>query len=1003
MKKLTKLFGVGLVVILLVSLFGFAAPASAGTLKFEAEDIPDSTGKILVTTNAIKDMAVSEDGQTIWVVTGTTTAYRSTNGGSTWSSVTLDAAADLVAIAPEDTDMVVTALTSGPSAYLTTNAGSSFATLGTIIETSGGTAALAITDLAISPVTSGKNYVAVAGTDAGGGNIWYFDVGSAAPKWIELDDKPGYGATVNVSAIAWSPNHASDRVLVAVTDNASGSADLQIFSSSTKKWNAAAAFEGYPADIVTGVTDIYEASITLAPTYLGSDDTEMIAFVGLNTDADTASGIYRMKNTTTKELKDSVNINSVAYDGTNLVAGAQDTNYVYYCADPLDTSPTVSTARALKRPGINGTGNESVQVAWSGDSVIAVTDGAEGAFAVSDTNGKTFNDISLISSNITDAQDVAVAPDGSVAYFVTDDNAGATTGNTSVWRQTDSDWKRVLSLSQNAGYIVRIAPDDPNSVYVAQKGGTTVYYSADGGLDKWFTRTCGVTIVDLAVESADVAYAIDSGGDVSKSVNGGFTWGSVEASKASSAYTIVSVQEDVILVGGTLGYAAYSLDGNDSWKKITKILQSGATNIVVTADADYANNNTIYAATTVTGKNVKRFVIGESDDWTDIFYVSSSETSIGNVYGLTIYDGGLYALTSNGTQSSLWQCLTPLTASSSSAKWAEKVTTSTSDDDDSSVVLGSGARSNQGLIAGGGKLWAVKTNGTNKLYSFTDTLNNGGPAMIGPADLFQNKVNNVTGKANEVQFTWERLSKATEYKLYIAYDAGFDESVTTITVDDDGSTVVQSVGPERTGTALVNWQLGETYYWRVKVTAPLYSSYGETRSFTVEPGVALVPTVLAPANGASESKQKPSFSWSPVSGTAKYRFVLANNPALTAPIVDITTSSTAYAMTTVLAYGETYYWAVKSIEPVEGAWSAIANLSVMDAPVAPTPPIVIEQVPAPVINLPPQPAPPPDIIIPPAPPAPAQIAPAYIWAIIIIGAILVIAVIILIVRTRRTV
>jgi len=51
----------------------------------------------------------------------------------------------------------------------------------------------------------------------------------------------------------------------------------------------------------------------------------------------------------------------------------------------------------------------------------------------------------------------------------------------------------------------------------------------------------------------------------------------------------------------------------------------------------------------------------------------------------------------------------------------------------------------------------------------------------------------------------------------------------------------------------------------------------------------------------------------------------------------------------------------------------------MAEPVEPTPPVVIE----------------------PTPP-PAQIAPAYIWGIIGIGAILVIVVIALIVRTRRT-
>ncbi|MDD5127603.1 MAG: hypothetical protein PHR43_05885, partial [Dehalococcoidales bacterium] len=105
-----------------------------------------------------------------------------------------------------------------------------------------------------------------------------------------------------------------------------------------------------------------------------------------------------------------------------------------------------------------------------------------------------------------------------------------------------------------------------------------------------------------------------------------------------------------------------------------------------------------------------------------------------------------------------------------------------------------------------------------------------------------------------------------------------------------------------------------------------------------------------------------------------------------------------------LEAGTTYYWAVKATKPVAGAFSAVANFTVAVAPEATTaaPPVVITQVPAPTIVLTQPPVTTTNIVIPQPTPAP-QIAPAYIWAVIIIGAILVIAVIVLIVRTRRTV
>jgi hypothetical protein len=322
------------------------------------------------------------------------------------------------------------------------------------------------------------------------------------------------------------------------------------------------------------------------------------------------------------------------------------------------------------------------------------------------------------------------------------------------------------------------------------------------------------------------------------------------------------------------------------------------------------------------------------------------------------------------------------------------------------VSLGRDSVSPNGLKSstGSNKLWAVKTNSTNKLYSFTDTLAGNGPTLLGPADKFSNPVNTVTGKANEVSFSWSRLSTATDYNLYISYDSSFTEMVTTHPKSSSSSTVAVPVGPDRSSTDQVNWLPGQTYYWRVKVTAPLYSAYSETRAMVIEPGAALVSTILSPANGGTGVSAMPSFSWSPVSGSTAYQFVLADNVAMNSPIVDILIASTGYALESALEKSKTYYWKVKAIAPVEGNWSTVSNFTVMgEAAPPPPPPVTITNVPAPTFTMPPQPAPPPAIVIPPAPTPPAPIAPAYIWAIIIIGAVLMIAVVVLIFRTRRQV
>jgi len=99
--------------------------------------------------------------------------------------------------------------------------------------------------------------------------------------------------------------------------------------------------------------------------------------------------------------------------------------------------------------------------------------------------------------------------------------------------------------------------------------------------------------------------------------------------------------------------------------------------------------------------------------------------------------------------------------------------------------------------------------------------------------------------------------------------------------------------------------------------------------------------------------------------------------------------------------GKTYFWRVKALAPVEGDWSSIANFTVaLPVETSTTPQVTVTQVPAPSFTITQPPA---TSIVMPTQPPDEVINPAYIWVIIIIGAVLVIAVIVLIVRTRRSV
>jgi hypothetical protein len=280
---------------------------------------------------------------------------------------------------------------------------------------------------------------------------------------------------------------------------------------------------------------------------------------------------------------------------------------------------------------------------------------------------------------------------------------------------------------------------------------------------------------------------------------------------------------------------------------------------------------------------------------------------------------------------------------------------------------------------------------------------------VTPEDGYVNKVNPESGRAYPISFQWSKPSEnAAGYALEIYTDPEGSNRAFRINANSTSSEVVVNVGP--LGVVDVEFVTGATYYWRVRTdpenaNGPVYSDWSEMRSFTVEPSRASVPQVASPVNGGTVTTTTPAFSWSPVVGATKYEFQMSEDTVFAAPLAKAELSETGIAPDVELNVGQTYFWRVRAIAPIMGGWSTIANFTV-GAPVeaappapAPSPPpqieVTVPEIEIPKIEIPPQPA-------APAPaPAPAPISSGLLWAIIIIGAVLVIALIVLIVRTRR--
>lgn len=985
--------------------------------------------------------------------------YKSTNGGASWSivghtptdaepwyingGVTTITTITKVAVAPDVADgSVVAIIADGNQVYLSQDGGTTWtieADLNPVTDATMVTTALTLNAIAFSPAVGTARTLAVGGMNTGSAaGLWVFEVGGFISRWVDITQGGGtptgtwnnadFGDAEAVWALKFSPNFAGDRTLAVVTGpvtvvTTSTEISLQMANFAGKVWNAGIFGgweDGRPIETITGGA-VQSASLALAPNFLGQDPGSRLFYVGLATSDNATTpnpgGVYRFTDITRYELQSDTKIHSVAVNGAGdkLVAGAYLTNLVYRLASPATAAYTsVLYNASYKAPG--GGTTAKVVVNWMGTSVLAGTSGDQAAFAVSTNDGLSFNDISLVALGGAYIKDLAVSADGTKQYLLTTSTSSAWT-YVSLWRK-DTSWKRVLTVQPAAtgtDFVVRAAPENFDVVYLAQRDGQTIYYSSDGGLTSWLPRYSIQTITDMAVESATVSYVL-SVNKVSRSVDGGFIWDNplTLIPSLTSGANIQSLGKDMLLVGGgASGGVSYSTNGNTSWTTPSSPVAQGP--IFVAADKLTAGGN-IYAVSGTAGSSSKvyRWTIGTSTSWTPIFYEDNNErTDIYQPTGIVLAGTVLYVSAFDGTYSDLFRCLSPATATESMwDAWSAmfnlretylyglygtlQVPYVQINDTPRALYATVGADKNP-------KVWSFSltpitipycgaTLATTGRYieSFTDTLTLVGPTPAGPADKAVIPLNTATGMASDIAFQWKRLATSTEYGIQIALDSTFTQLVYDDWADSDKDTVVDMIGPNVEDRFV--YQPDTTYYWRVRTGEikiadewyyPWFSQWSAVRSFKIGPLEAFV--VTSPAKGAYDVPIKPTFVWVAVAGATTYELVVSEDP--TFAIIDFsrTSNQTYFQADEELAYGTTYYWRVRA---AGGAWT-FGVFTTMEKPTPPgTTEIVITQPPVTTVQ----------VNVPP----PVEAVPSFLlWIIVAIGAILVIALIVLIVRTRR--
>jgi len=1076
MKRLLKIAGIVLTVVLLASLFAFAVPVSAGSLLWTGVGTPlVATNQLLAANPNPGPIAFSPNfttDKTVFAavndVTGLTAPvlYRSIDGGYTWvatSSVLGGALAGAIIVDVEvspnyvndRTVFVATADSTAPGAsnsfvYRSTDGGATFGQLGVVT-----TAANAvITCMSVSPNYDGIGEIAVGIAD--------YTAAAAAPAatnvqiWglggvLSWSIASGTGVVSDVAAIQYSPNYNIDSTLLVVNVAVAGQPVLRDCVGGV--WNTiaaagvnvgAAAVVDYDAFQAAIAANLMVADIALPSDYNGTTGTLRRAYVSIVDEAGaitaeataaTGTNVYRIDNVTPGVALYAAGVANVIsnldYAGTytagtlfggkfaTLTGAANLAADVYYSTNAMSavagsspffpaTNPPTGAAVAGLIPavgvpvGLNIASSTFVDAAADFATslmVAAGTPGNDSAAAFSTDAGVLWNERGLIDNagaalTFVAGSEIEMSPTYTTdnTMFMTSTNLSAAATNTNVWRTVDAGahWDRVITTTNAAAGVGVLAISREYATDgVVYEGNTNagavagdIQYSNSRG-DGWAPRNTNfavtaTTIADMIAPNGTILYVADAaGGNVAKSLNSGWVWSGANTRASGSAGNLISIamDGDTLVVGDNGGNVYRSPDASGTWAQVGATIVAGNNVYVAVKDVQ------VYAQLSGTG-DVYRFNVGSSTAW----YNPDAVAVLG--LGIAISaDDTLYALDPTAAANTeIRRSIEPLFGPAAPAPFFEWI-----------AGLGAVAGRSISVASGGSNIIMLLEGTNNALWTYTDILSAGStpPVLLGPA----------TGVAltNTDQATYlvENVAGVTNWNLAFSNDETFTNGVdvgnnqvppgTQIFVDISLNTVgVSNEAP---------------IYWMARATLPLRGPWSESRVVNAEPQALVNAPLLnaLAANNDGRVSVTPVLSWTAFHNATGYQVqvAIAHSPVVFTEanlIVDeVTGAVTTYAITEPLLYNQAYGWRVRALTAAGASdWSGAVGFLTEKEEAAPT------AQPTYTINVPTSTITPTfTVTVPTSTTTPTTITPTWIYAIIVVGAVLVIAVIVLIVRTRR--
>jgi hypothetical protein len=1056
-KILGTLVALAMLASLIVGVTASPASAAAGTLAWGTYATPSNANYLLggynnnvvapavaapMSNPTINMVAASPTGSEIFGLDAANeTLYSSTNGGASWSEVAVTGIVAPIAfvVSPNFKTDNAMAIATQSGVWISTNAGAGF----TNISPNLGTPAETITSLALgywfntgNVLTALVGFSGAAATNIYGSNVIDYTYGAFG--WAAL--KNAIGATTgpqmnNVYGVAFSPAAITDGEIMAVYEN---TGVLYISSDfGALGWNSSA----YPDNAIIGATGtpvtvaltaINYVKIATASDYVGNTGASI--FVGTN-GATTATAnvddVYRVSgrangpgSAVAEGLDKSVT--SLAVSGPIATATVL-AGYGSATAGGLSFT-TTATASPPSWSGSSGLGSftisDGVSVAVAGSMVVAGTQGTDGGIYVSSNLGSSFQGVGALNCGaaaVLPVKLVSFTPASATTWFVTMAN---TDGEEYVFVTTNggTSWMRIyaespvapatsvnLMVSASTAYAT-------DSTVVISDGSSLLHESTNGGISFSSVGSAATTVSSIFVINASNIFVGTTGGTYKV---GSFAQGATDGTAVTSfalspedktlatflvgqsdgtvwqttnnggSFTEIGAAPGSVNALNPVTYVAYGTDGTIyaaegtgvfSWSTTAAAWSNLGPTLVSAKGLAVASNNVLYVMDSTAANLVLRSVNPNQEN-----------TAAGGAPTFNTMNFGTVSGTNNA------DILTSMAVLSATAG-------------DTVLVMDTGFTpvlpAVQTLVTGGVE---------GCIEGFVDTMAVA-PTKLVPAN---NAVVSLPGNTMNVTLSWAAVPGATSYQVVV------NGSVVTV-AGQSFTTDTNSY------TLTVNY--GSAYTWSVypysvvaipagNQPAPFLGLSSPTQNFTTALAPILVtPIPFNPAQGASNVPLSNfTFTWPAdqtdinAGLTVTYQFAIAQASANTSAnefaILDYSdnTATNAETLQETLQPNSVYWWEVRSVAmngtggvATYGAW-AVSTFTTGPAMTSTTvaPPVTVTQtnvtitqtqttVQSTVTSL----------VVTQA--ASTQAIPAYLlWIVIVIGAILVIAVIVLIVRTRR--